>query len=192
MHDQKHFFLKEDQESGQRTSRKHPICNLKVQRGFAMRHLTRSPSRKWGTPGLFLSATASQTLREKRRCPPSFSPPQRTLKVRQPERPTTDRSTEEREGRKEGHMSSKFGLEGPQESEWRVRSRTNPRFVGVSALASVDVDINLVVVWAPLSLSLSLDIFTEPQKETEKAKAVAAATTASGIIIPQCHRSTPL
>ena len=85
-------------------------------------------------------------------------------------------------------MSSKFGLEGPQESEWRVRSRTNPRFVGVSALASVDVDINLVVVWAPLSL----DIFTEPQKEAEKAKAVAAATTASGIIIPQCHRSTPL
>ena len=143
---------------------------MKVQRGFAMRHLTRSPSRKWGTPGLFLSATASQTLREKRRCPPSFSPPQRTLKVRQPERPTTDRSTEEREGRKEGHMSSKFGLEGPQESEWRVRSRTNPRFVGVSALASVDVDINLVVVWAPLSLPRR-DIFTEPQKEAEKARA---------------------
>ena len=88
-------------------------------------------------------------------------------------------------------MSSKFGLEGPQESEWRVRSRTNPRFVGVSALASVDVDINLVVVWAPLSLSPP-DIFTEPQKEAEKARAVAAATAASGIIIPQCHRSTPL
>ena len=67
-------------------------------------------------------------------------------------------------------MSSKFGLEGPQESEWRVRSRTSPRFVGVSALASVDVDINLVVVWAPLSLSPSTFLPNRKKKQKKRGR----------------------
>ena len=117
MHDRKDFSLQEDQdESGQRTSRKHPICNLKVQRGFAMRHLTRSPSRKWGTTlGLFLSATASQTLREKRRCPPSLLPSSSKDAQSQTARASGDRPLDrrEREGRK-ATCRRNSALKGPK------------------------------------------------------------------------------
>ena len=47
-------------------------------------------------------------------------------------------------------------------------SLANPRFVGVSALASVDVDINLVVVWAPLSPSTFLPNRKKRQKKRER------------------------
>ena len=68
----------EEEEHGGRTSRKHPICNLRrVQRGFAMRQLSFGCG---ALSGMALSTTTLLTLREKRRCPSLFFS-QRPLKV---------------------------------------------------------------------------------------------------------------
>ena len=63
------FPCKQDREEGgvRRTSRKHPICNLRVQRGFAM-SLFLSFSLSFGGGALALSTTALLTIRQKRRC----------------------------------------------------------------------------------------------------------------------------